>query len=289
MVRICVLVSLVLGTCPVAFGDEDDSASKTLLHWNSSAEMTGGSPGWDEPLASDRPDFTEASSTVGRGVSQIEMGYTFSYDDDGTGSRLESHSYPEILFRQGFVWDWLELRFGTNFASETQRISAAPFSLTDQGAEDLYAGVKLGLTPQQGVFPEMSLVPQMSVPVGSVFSAGQILPGVNWLYGWDVNDFISMGASTQVNVAIDDLSDDEYLEFAQSWTIGYSLLENVSAYTEWFMITPAGAESARTEHYVDGGLTYRWSNNLQFDVRAGKGISAASTDVFTGAGAVVRF
>lgn len=268
--------------------DEQPIHCKTLLHWNSPAEMQGGPPPWDEPLASDRPDFTEASSTVGQGVSQLEMGYTYAYDD-GTGSRLHSHSYPELLLRQGFLFDWLELRVGWNYASESRNIATPPFSSSQQGAEDLYLGVKLGLTPQQGIWPEMSLVPQMTAPLGSPFTSDRVLPGANWLYGWEINDFLTMAGSTQFNLAIDGQSGDEYTEYAQSWTFGYSVAERIGAYTEWFVLVPAGAESARTEHYFDGGFTYSWSNDLQFDIRVGKGVSSAATDMFAGVGAVVRF
>lgn len=266
--------------------NEDPICCKTLLHWNSDAEMTGGPPGWDEPLASDRPDFTEASSTVGQGVSQLEMGYTYFYDD-GAGTRLHAHSYPELLLRQGFLADWLELRVAWTYNSESDAFN--PVTGSVHGSDDIYLGVKLGLTPQQGALPEMSLMPQMTVPVGGAFSAGEVLPGLSWLYGWEISEFISTGGSTQYNLAVDELTQEIHGELAQSWTVGYSLAENVGAYTEWFMFAPAGADTARTEHYFDVGLTYNLSNDLQLDVRVGKGVSAASTDFFTGAGAVVRF
>ena len=49
-----------------------------LLQWSRNPSYSGG-PDLSEPLVSDRPDFTEASSTVGRGVSQYEVGYTYTY------------------------------------------------------------------------------------------------------------------------------------------------------------------------------------------------------------------
>jgi len=266
--------------------DDEPVHCKTLLHWNSGAEMTGGPPGWDEPLASDRPDFTEASSTVGQGVSQLEMGYTYFSNDD-PGSSVTSHSYPELLLRQGFLAEWLELRVAWTYNSESDAFN--PVTGGVHGSDDLYLGLKLGLTPQQGWLPEMALMPQMTVPLGGPFTAGEVLPGLNWLYGWEINDFISTAGSTQYNLAVDEVTADIHGEFAQSWTIGYSLTERVGAYTEWFMLSPAGADTARTEHYFDAGLTYSWSNDLQFDIRVGKGVSGAATDFFTGAGAVVRF
>src|SRR5688572_19959342 len=68
---------------------------------------------YDEPLATDRPDFTEASSVVGRGVLQIETGYTFFFDDED-GTRTRSHTTPESLFRYG-ITDNVEARFVWNY------------------------------------------------------------------------------------------------------------------------------------------------------------------------------
>jgi hypothetical protein len=188
----------------------------------------------------------------------------------------------------GVLADWLELRVGWNYGSVTEEIG--PLSSSFSGSEDLYLGLKLGLTPQDGILPEMALVPQMTVPTGtSEFTADEVLPGMNWLYGWDINDWLSTAGSTQANLAVDDGTGDEFVEFAQSWTIGYTLTEKIGAYTEWFVIAPAGAETARTQHYLDAGVTYRLTNNLQFDVRIGKGVSAAADDYFVGTGAVVRW
>lgn len=277
---------LAILTLLAVAGVAQAEAPGTLFLWSSGSEV-GGPPGFDEPLASDRPDFTEASTTVGRGVRQLEMGYTYTHDDTGA-TGLDAHSFPEFLLRVGVLADWLEARVGWNYAVNNERFG--PLSQTVSGGEDLYLGFKIGLTPQDGILPEMAIMPQMTVPTGhSEFTAGEVLPGVNWLYGWDVNDWLSTAGSTQVNLAVDDASGDEFLEFAQSWTIGYTLTEKLGAYTEWFVIAPAGAETIATQHYLDAGFTYRVTNNLQLDVRAGKGVSAAADDYFVGTGAVVRW
>ena len=264
---------------------ECSPASPTLLRWNSDMEPIGGPPSMDEPLASDRPDFTEASCTVGRGVVQLEMGYTYLFDDKA-GTQVRAHSYPETLLRVGVLAEWLELRAGWTFAADSIRGVAG----TNDGHEDLYVGLKLGLTQQQGILPEMALMPQMTVPTGSrIYTNDRALPGVNWLYGWEINEFLSTAGSTQVNLNVDAESREPYLDFAQSWTIGYALTDRVGAYTEWFMLSPSGAETMPTEHYINGGFTYSVTNNLQLDIRAGKGLSEQAIDFFTGAGVVVRF
>jgi hypothetical protein len=258
----------------------------TLFRWNGVAGYEEPSPPFERPLASDRPDFTEASSTVGRGITQIEMGYTRFFDDT-PAERTLSHSFPEILLRQGIGRDWLELRVGWTYNSQSQALGA--ISGTAHGADDLYLGAKLALTPQQSWLPEMALVPQMTVPVGGPFSAQRVLPGINWLYGWDINEQYAFGGSTQYNLSVDEFTRSLHGEFAQSFTIGRSWTERLHSYVEWFLLTPVGADSEGTEHYFDGGLTYLLTENLQLDIRIGKGVSADATDYFTGAGVVIRF
>ena len=257
-----------------------DSSSPTLLTWS------GQEPGVldpDAPMATDRPDVTEASSTVGPGVLQIETGYTYSRDGSG-GDLTESHSIPEALFRYGTPVNWLELRFAVNCAHEQTAITSAT------GAEDLYLGLKLGLTLQDGIFPEMALVPQMTVPSGAgAFTSNELLPGANWLYGWDINDFLSTAGGTQFNRAVDSDSGEAYTEWIQTWTIGYSLHDRVGAYTEWFALIPHSADTARTEHYANGGITFLITEDIQFDIRAGTGLNDSAADFFAGTGISIRF
>jgi hypothetical protein len=262
------------------------AAQGTLFRW--SYDDTGeGGPNIDEPLVTDRPDFTEASVTVGRGVVQIESGYTYVFDDHGTGSS-RAHTYPEALLRVGLLADWFELRIAHTHVSETTH-EFGVLRTTINGADDLYLGIKLALTGQAGILPEMALVPQMRVPTGANdVTAGETLPGVNWLYGWDVTEFISTGGSTQVNRRLDDDTAEPYTEFAQSWTINYALADRIGGYTEWFCLAPDGADSNHNENYFDGGLTFLLTDNVQFDVRAGVGLNEAAADMFAGVGLSVR-
>lgn len=280
-IRQLILALLTAATCEFCVFETAFAQAPTLMRWNSALAEEGG-PDLDEPLVTDRPDFTEASSTVGRGVVQVENGYTYSFDDDGTDQTI-GHSYPESLWRIGVFADWLELRCAYNYANEEVN------GLGVSGSEDLYLGVKLGLTGQAGILPEMALIPQMTVPTGDDnFSSDEVLPGLNWLYGWEVNDFISTAGSTQFNRQIE-VPNEAYTEFAQSWTISYSLFENVGAYTEWFAFVPHSAVAAQTEHYFDGGFTFFLTNNVMWDIRAGVGLNDAADDYFVGSGISFRF
>ncbi len=239
-----------------------------------------------EPLESDRPDFTEASTTVGLHRVQIETGYTYIRDNNNS-TLTSTHSFPEMLVRIGMLTEWFEARIAWNYGVNLNRSNVV--SNIFDGGQDLYLGAKLALTEQDGWRPEMALMPQMNVPTGGEdFTSGEVEPGVNWLYGWDVTEVVAVGASTQVNRTLDD-ADVWYAEFAQSVTINYTLTEKLGGYTEWFAFFPAGSADALPQHYFDGGFTYHVHNNLQLDIRAGVGLNDAADDFFGGSGAVFRF
>jgi hypothetical protein len=265
--------TVILGQTPGQFDG-------TLFQWDTTCPVSSG-PDLNAPLVTDRPDFTEASSTVGRGVAQLEFGYTFTRDDTAT-TQMESHSFAEPLLRYGIIAEWLELRIAANYATEKTN------GVKLNGTEDLYLGFKIGLTPQDGLLPEMALIPQMTAPTGaSVFTADDVLPGANWIYGWELSDCLSTAGSTQVNRAIDDVTGSNYAEWAQSWTFAYTITEQIGAYTEWYAFFPE--TTAVAEHYLNGGFTVLLNDDIQWDIRVGRGLSGAADDYFIGTGLSVRF
>lgn len=236
-----------------------------------------------DPLVTDRPDFTEASSTVGRGVTQIELGYTY-FSDEASGTRTESHTYPELLIRQGLFRDWLELRIAYNARSID---SGAP---AINGSDDLYVGAKIGLTPQNGFLPEMAIIPQATLATGSAaLTSGEDLFGVNWLYSWELTEELSLAGSTQFNRAIDGVSANEYTQWAQSVALGKSLTDASGCFLEWFAFFPDNADTDGVEHYLNGGFNHLISDNIQWDVRAGLGLNERAGDFFAGTGLSIRF
>ncbi|MXW56020.1 MAG: transporter, partial [Gemmatimonadales bacterium] len=60
-------------------------------------------------------------------------------------------------------------------------------------------------------------------------------------------------------------------------------------YAEWFAFFHAEREGTRAEHYANGGFTWSFSDDLQWDIRAGVGLNESATGFFAGTGLVVRF
>ncbi|HBV66257.1 MAG TPA: hypothetical protein DEF45_24910 [Rhodopirellula sp.] len=234
-----------------------------------------------EPLVTDRPDFTEASSTVGRGVTQFELGYTYARNDD---AGTDQHSAPELLIRRGFWKDWLEFRVAYT------GLAIADSIVDISGSDDLYLGVKIGLTPQCGCLPEMSIMPQMLVPTGSsAITNDEVLPGVNWLWGWDLNERWAFAGNTQVNRAVDDSQPSAFTIWTQSLALSTSLNDRLGVYGEWFGYAAAKGVEGFDEQYLSGGMTVLFGNNVQWDFRGGVGLNDDSDDYFIGTGLSLRF
>ncbi|MGL6094257.1 MAG: transporter, partial [Fimbriiglobus sp.] len=137
----------------LAAGSDAEKPDPAANGSGAGADTTASNRAAEEPdeIVTDRPDFTEASSTVGKGRVQLEAGYTFTRDRTN-GERFSSHSYPETLLRVGVFADWFEFRLGQNFGTEGTTLPDGTRSRAG-GADDLYLGVKLGLTEQKAWHP----------------------------------------------------------------------------------------------------------------------------------------
>jgi hypothetical protein len=240
----------------------------------------------ERPLELDRPDFTEASTTVGLGRTVIESGYTFSLDRS-SGVTTRSHSYPETLVRVGLFADWFEFRIAQNFDNEK---TIGPLGSTSAGgAEDLYLGCKLQLVKQQGWLREAVLIPQMTVPTGSrSFTANQVLAGLNLAYSWQITDRLDLGASTVGNGVLDTIGQ-TYLEMSQSAVVHFKLTQALTLYVEAYGIFPHHAQGVSPQYYSDGGFSLMVNDDLEVDIRAGVGLNEQADNFFTGIGGGVRF
>lgn len=280
---ICAVLTLSIAS---ARADEPatDGAAKTLLGWRFGPPP----PVLEDKITTDRPDFTEASTTVGKGRVQVEAGYTY-FRDRSNGVTTHAHSYPEILTRIGAFADWFEFRIGQNFASESIRPRSAGNGAS--GPLDLYLGTKTALTEQRGVLPEVAIIFQMTVPTGSrSFTSNKTLPGVSLLYGWELGGSHTLGGSLLGNKAYDD-NGHGFTEFASSVTFGTTITEKIGNYMEYFGFYPHGATGpdVKPRHFLDGGFTYLVNDNFQLDIRAGVGLNKAADDFFIGSGLAVRY
>lgn len=286
----CASLLIVLFAAPVFatdFGDvfQDARGSGSLFIDRLKSPFQ---PSEEEPLATDRPDFTEASSVVGRGRVLLEGGYTYAQDKNAD-SKSTAHAFPQNLLRVGLT-DKVELRVvwdaGDLWTREVDRTTGV---VTHQeGATDLLLGTKVQLSEQQDWIPEAALISTLSVQSGSnEFRASGTEPRFNFLYGWDVTETFNVAGSTGLGF-INEVGD-KYTTAHQSITVNKMLTEKLGMYTEWFALFFTDAEVSAPEHYLDGGFTYKFTPNFQLDWRIGVGLNEHADDLFTGAGYGIRW
>jgi len=247
----------------------------------------------DEPLITDRPDFTESTEAVPWGRFQLEAGYTFTYDREGS-NRLRDHTLPEFLLRVGIVEDF-ELRLGwagysfteEHFAEQTAGGRTVGRDDWSQGANDFEVGFKLKIAEQDGILPHLAILGGMSVPTGSAnVSSGDVEPSLGLLWAYDLTDEIALAGQGIIATPTED--GDRFVQSAASVSLGVALTERWGAYVEYFGFYP-NADNSDSAHTINGGVTYLVDNNFQIDLRAGFGLNEEADDFFTGVGFAWRF
>ncbi|GMU33926.1 MAG: transporter [Planctomycetia bacterium] len=247
----------------------------------------------DEPMVTDRPDFTESTLTVPRGRAQVELGYTYVYDDED-GVRVGDHVFPESLLRVGLAKDW-ELRvfwLGGSLTESMFRETNDAGRRVDvkgheDGATDMSIGFKYHIREQDGWIPDMGVIGEVSIPTGTRSkTSGDVDPGAKFLWAYALTDRLSL--SGNVNIAVPTGEKGRFFQTAASVSMGYSWTDWMGSFVEYFGIYPndRGSDCA---HTVNGGFTFPITDNLQFDVRVGVGLNEEADDLFAGSGLAIRF
>jgi len=240
--------------------------------------------GLKEPIAPDRPDFTDGPGLATPRHLQIEGGYTFAR----TGAE-EASSLGEILLRYAPGDRW-EARLGLN--SYDWIDSGVPGERRISGFEDPSIGVKVRLNGAEAAdrapgVPALGLLLQTDVPVGSSALTGDVWqPSATLAFGWELSADWSLDGNLGYAYAAD--GDRRFGQTFASLSAGVSISDRLSGFVEGYVLSREIAGGSAT-HYADAGLTWLLSNDLALDVHAGAGLDRPRPNWFAGLGASVRF
>jgi Putative MetA-pathway of phenol degradation len=253
----------------------------------------------DGPINTDRPTFTPANTVVPLGRVQFESGFTFNQTTAGP-TRSAAYDLPELAVRIG-IFDRVEFRTFWTGQTFTQS-QVRPGALWSQvaGLSDMEVGFKTQLIkgdPKRLWLPTTALITSVIAPTGgtSYYSSQTVQPYINLIYGWSPTEKLSIGGSTgylgmrQQALPSSGLKADSFSRFHQSLVAFYTATERATLFYEWYIFTYTSAADNRPQNYMDGGVLYRLSPNIQLDLRAGFGLSGRPDDFFTGAGFSIRF
>ena len=231
-------------------------------------------------LVTDRPDATEASSTVGKGILQFETGGLYeTYETNNTN--FENYTYNTMLIRYGLL-DNLELRLGWDFTEGVTTIDGNKLDNVMSGFSPLLLGLKIDIAEEKGLIPEIALIGH----VFPIFSASTDYrpeyTGVDFRVS--LSHTLSERSSLGYNIGAEWGNDSP--EAAAIYTIayGYSISDKFGMYAELYGDLP---EDSSANHYWDAGMTYLANNDLQFDAYIGTSITEGQ-DLLIGIGLSYR-
>ena len=263
---------------------------------------------WDfyNLVNTDRPDFTDATYSVGQGVTIIESGYTFRRNHS-SDLHIDRRQLPETLVRVGLT-DEFEIRLKWNGYVMTDITDVTTGLRTSSfGGDDLQLGFKYEILQQDDWRPMVTFVGGTTVPSGTRgISADQMQPFGNVVLGWGFRRWLYLKASTGVDfVKSNDITRviagslqvgpvglgaaDNSSQWHQSVSLLYQATQRVGGFVEWFSFFSNNSSDNRASHYIDTGLYIYLTPNTQLDVRIGERLSDRVDSLFTGAGFSVRF
>ncbi len=250
---------------------------------------------FEERIETERHDFTQSATTVGRGIVQIESGYSYYYKKTDT-ERESNHTLPELLLRVGLSED-IEVRLRWNYAwvlieDEPDRT----------GFEDLRYSIKLQLTRERcdSLLPTSALEIRALAPTGAdVFTTTNSEFGLDYIYQWALAEGITLAGSTgfatnglgDFGLLPDEPTNETFIVYSQSAVLGVELGERNTAYLEWYGLYSDGLEFEEefSVSVLNVGVDHYFSNNFVVDIRLGMGLTQDSDDFFTGIGGGFRF
>ncbi|UII21309.1 transporter [Fulvivirga ligni] len=229
-----------------------------------------------ETIITDRPDQTEASQLTPKGWVQIETGFLIE-NDKSDGIKTREIVYNTTLLKYG-ISDRIELRIIQEFlGSEINGDQVA------SGAGPLAIGARFALAEEDGICPQIAFIGHINYRTGDQdYRPDQVAPDFRFTFAHTLSETFSLG----YNLGAEWNGYDAVATGIYTLSLAASLSDKLGAFVEVYGFLPTGQEK---NHRFDGGITYLISNNLQFDVSGGFGISKISPDNFISTGLSWRF
>ena len=224
-------------------------------------------------LITDRPDATEASSTVGKGILQFETGGLYeSFEENGVQS--EDFTYNTMLIRYGIL-DNVEFRLGWNFVEVVTSVNGSRLDNVKSGLSPLLLGLKIDIAEEDGAMPEIALIGH----VFPIFSASaDFRPETTAIdFRLSLSHTLSEKSSIGYNIGAQWGNDSPEAAAIYTLAYGYSITDKIGMYTELYGDLP---EDSSANHFWNAGFTYLASKDLQFDIYGGTGITEGQDLLF---------
>ena len=222
------------------------------------------------PIVTDRPTQSASSSVVPKGSFLAEYGFLFESAGD-----VSNITFANLLVRAGLL-DGVEFRVTQNILRSENDLTGE----SETGLSPLTLGTKIHLLKENGALPQTSIIGQVTLTNGKeVFSPDEAIPEVRLNFSNTLSDAFSLGYNLGMAFPEDNT------QTLYTVVLGYAFSPGWTFFAEPYGFFQDGA----SDHRFNTGLIYLLSDNIQFDVSAGVGLSDISPDSFVGFGAAIGF
>jgi hypothetical protein len=247
-------------------------------------------------MSTDRPDTTESPHTVDAGHFQIEFSFVDWTQDRRNEDRVTTRSLAvaPVLMKFG-VLNNVDVQIGLEPYTHTRTRDRAAGDTEVAGCfGDTLVRVKLNVWGNDASDETMggtslAVMPFVSVPTATDgLGSGHTDWGIIVPFGLELPGEFDLGAMIEFDVSRSAADDRSVVDFVHTITIGHALAGDLSGYVEY-----AGfANLNHDEHYrgyLDVGLTYALTRDVQLDAGARFGLTEASDDIGLFVGMSLRF
>lgn len=241
----------------------------------------------DEAIASDRPDFVDSSTVVGKHRFQIETGIATERDTaDGVRDRLDS---TPLLLRYGVGDDW-ELRLETDGRlrdTSDDLVTGSRSRVT--GYADVSVGAKWHVLDAVDAWPALGVVASWDLDTGSrplraQGKGGTLRLGVEWDLPGDLNLGLVQGLAWQHR--------DDGQRFTSALfgiVLDKSWNHRFSTFVEYSARQIARVRDGGSVSTFDVGAGWLLSNSVKLDTALSRGLNRNAPDWNWTAGVSLRF
>ena len=232
----------------------------------------------DGPV-SDRPGFSDSPAIVGRGALHIESGFAFQ-SEAGPAHHLHRVSGPYPLLRLG-INDRLELRWSSDgVRNETVWNRSGAVTGSGAGRSDAGVGFKWKLRDEDDLWPAVSVMSGVSIPVGSrTVSSAQYDPYLKLAWARRLGSKWEAGGNFNL------VSEGGMARNAVSLVCSRPLGRGFGVYGEVYR---EGDPAQRGVWTFDSGISRSINRNMQVDIEAGHTLFAGHPSWFLGFGYSMR-
>jgi hypothetical protein len=226
-------------------------------------------------MSTDRPDQTESAYTVDAGHFQIESDL-FSYTRDS--SDFESFSAVSLNLKLGLLNN-VDLQVGLNpFLYDSVHDSSTDERDSVSGFGDLVTRLKINLWGNDSGPFALAIMPFVKIPTGGdELSNGSVEGGLIIPLAFALPGGWGMGLMTEFDFLRNDLDDGYHTDFVNSVTFAHDIVGSLAGYAEFFTVVSSQSDSD-WQGFLDFGLTYAVTENLQLDTGINIGVTDSAPD-----------